>query len=241
MDFLSDEQKIYELSRIWKDAEYNFAFWDKVTIDWDEEYRKALPLVLATQDTYEYYRELTRFLALLGDGHTGVTPPMEMMQSAEYYSMFPVYLAWFEKDIVIVCVSEELKEEIPLFSVVKAIDGVEISQYIQKECYPYIWHTNEDACGNDVIKELLYGRAESKAVFTLEKYDNRFDVKLKRQDALGIKWSASGFFGSKYIERQVILDDESCKLDQSSLTQTLCSIILIFLMRRESGIGLKET
>ena len=35
---ISDEQKIYELSRIWKDAEYNFAFWDKVSIDWDAEY-----------------------------------------------------------------------------------------------------------------------------------------------------------------------------------------------------------
>ncbi len=35
MGIISDEQKIYELSQIWKDAEYNFAFWDKVHIDWD--------------------------------------------------------------------------------------------------------------------------------------------------------------------------------------------------------------
>ena len=38
MQTLSDEQKIFELSQIWKDAEYNFAFWDKVNVDWDEEY-----------------------------------------------------------------------------------------------------------------------------------------------------------------------------------------------------------
>lgn len=40
---ISNEQKIYELSQIWKDAEYNFAFWDKVNIDWDAEYKKLCP------------------------------------------------------------------------------------------------------------------------------------------------------------------------------------------------------
>ena len=47
---LSNAQKIFELSKIWKEAAYNFAFWDKVDIDWDEEYKKALTRVLATKD-----------------------------------------------------------------------------------------------------------------------------------------------------------------------------------------------
>ena len=46
MKSITDEQKIYELSRIWKEAAYNFAFWDRVDIDWDEEYKKALGRVL---------------------------------------------------------------------------------------------------------------------------------------------------------------------------------------------------
>ena len=72
MRTISDELKIYELSRIWKDAEYNFAFWDKVNIDWDAEYKKALPGVLATTDVYEYYRELARFINLLGTGNATI-------------------------------------------------------------------------------------------------------------------------------------------------------------------------
>ena len=80
---ISDEQKIYELSQIWKDAEYNFVFWDKVSIDWDGEYKKALSRVLATSDTYEYYRELARFINLLGDGHTGISLPMDILQSTD--------------------------------------------------------------------------------------------------------------------------------------------------------------
>ena len=109
---ISDEQKIYELSQIWKDAEYNFAFWDKVSIDWDEEYRKALSGVLATSDMYEYYRELARFINLLGDGHTGISFPMEIMQSTEYYSMLPVYLAKIGDDYIVISVDEKYKDEI---------------------------------------------------------------------------------------------------------------------------------
>ena len=92
---ISNEQKIYELSQIWKDAEYNFAFWDKVNIDWDAEYKKALPGVLATTDVYEYYRELERFINLLGDGHTGVSFPPDIMQNTEYYSMIEITLSDF--------------------------------------------------------------------------------------------------------------------------------------------------
>lgn len=51
---ITDAQKIYELSKIWKEAAYNFAFWDKVDIDWDEEYKKALVRVLETKDLYDY-------------------------------------------------------------------------------------------------------------------------------------------------------------------------------------------
>ena len=56
MKNIPDSLKIYELSRIWKEAAYNFAFWDKVDIDWDAEYRKALERVRTTENTYDYYR-----------------------------------------------------------------------------------------------------------------------------------------------------------------------------------------
>ena len=71
---IPDAQKIFELSTIWKEAAYNFAFWDKVDVDWDAKYRAALPRVLATQDLHDYYCELKRFVTLLNDGHS-LRPP----------------------------------------------------------------------------------------------------------------------------------------------------------------------
>ena len=135
MKTITDAQKIYELPEIWKEAAYNFAFWDKVDIDWDEEYKNALVRVLETKDLYDYYRELKRFVALLGDGHTDVGFPNEISQDAEYFSMIPVYFAKPGDEIIVVAVSEDVKDEIPLFSTLVRIDGTDIHDYIKEYCY----------------------------------------------------------------------------------------------------------
>lgn len=101
MKNISDSQKIFEVSKIWKEASYNFVFWDKVDINWDEEYKKALERVLKTKNLYEYYRELARFVTLLGDGHTGVIFPNEWYQDPEYFSMIPVILKKIGTEIVV--------------------------------------------------------------------------------------------------------------------------------------------
>ena len=234
MGIISDEQKIYELSQIWKDAEYNFAFWDKVHIDWDEEYKKALSRVLATSDPYEYYRELARFINLLGDGHTGIAFPMEIMQSAEYYSMLPVYLVKIGDEFTALSVGEEYKDEIPMFSVLKKYDGMDIGEYIREKCYPYIWHSNEEACGRAVMIELLYGKAGSEAVLTLEKDGKEFDVRMQRVDATGIKWYASGMPVPKTIPGEMLLNEESVKLQ---MTEDGIAIITISTFMDDSVPG----
>ena len=111
MSIFTDALIIYELSKIWKEAAYNFAFWDKVNIDWDEEYKEALARVLNTEDRYDYYLELKRFVALLNDGHTNVSFPNEIYQGAEFFSMFPVYFAKPGDEIIVAATSEDVKDD----------------------------------------------------------------------------------------------------------------------------------
>ena len=99
MRTIPDELKIYELSKLWKEAEYNFAFWDKVNIDWDEEYKKALPRVLAAKEAYEYYRELRKFAALLCDGHTDVSFPEYVWQDAQFFRLSRYIYSGLEKKL----------------------------------------------------------------------------------------------------------------------------------------------
>ena len=204
MKNITEEQKIYELSTIWKEAAYNFAFWDKVDIDWDEEYKKALPRVLAAKDLYDYYRELMRFVSLLGDGHTGVSFPNEFYQDPECFSMLPVYLWKCGDKIMVLNVSDSVKDSIPLFSTLTRIDGIDAAEYVRENCYPYIWHANEDACAIQAMNELMYGRSGSSAVFTFEKDGRQFDLRLERSDPSKMTWGKVDFSAKSNDPRREI-------------------------------------
>ena len=190
---IPDSQKIFELSKIWKEVAYNFAFWDKTEIDWDAEYRKALDRVLATKDIYEYYRELMRFTVLLNDGHTEVSFPNWIYQDPEYYSMLPVFFGKLEDKVAVVLVSEAYKNIIPLYSILLRIDGKDVLEHIRENCYPYFWHANEAGCGLSVLHALVYGRRGSGAVYTFEKDGREFDVRLEREDPSKIAWRSTEF------------------------------------------------
>ncbi len=78
---LTTDERIYTLSYLWKEAEYNYAFWSAhPEIDWDAEYRKLIPLVINAENDLEYYLLLMRFYALLRDGHSSVMPPFELLK-----------------------------------------------------------------------------------------------------------------------------------------------------------------
>ena len=215
MRTIPDELKIYELSRLWKEAEYNFVFWDKLDIDWDEEYKKALSRVLSAKDVYDYYRELKRFTALLCDGHTVVSFPDDLYQDSDCFSRFPVFLFRFGHDIAVIGVSEEYKDEIPLYSVVKKIDGINAEEYIRVNCYPFIWHANEDASGMTAMNVLMFGRNGSSAVFSFEKDGKEFSVKLTREDPNSIKWVSAEAPASSDSQRQLIVSGNTYKCEMT--------------------------
>lgn len=203
MKEITNELKIYELSKIWEEAAYNFAFWDKVDIDWDAEYKKALARVLETKDAYEYYRELMRFLALLGDGHTDVCFPNEIRQDPEFYSMFPILLSKLGDQFVLVHTSEALVDKVPLYSVLTKVDGTDIYDYLRKNCYPYFWHANEAACGLFAINSLVFGRRGSSAVLTFEKNGRQFEILLVREDPSKVAWRKPDGFSPAVSLREI--------------------------------------
>ena len=70
------EERIYSLSKIWKELEYNFAFPEKLkTANLDSLYLAYLPLVENAPDNYAYYRILCSFMAHFDEAHTRIIPP----------------------------------------------------------------------------------------------------------------------------------------------------------------------
>lgn len=179
---ISDEQKIYELSLIWKEAEYNFAFWHKfdTTFDWDQEYRNALVRVLKTTDLYEYYLELKRFVALLKDGHTDVWFPKEIYESNEWFFQLPIDIDYINGNYIITNMKTSVKGIVKRYSTIKKIDGVDIKDYIEQNIYPYIWHEKEDSCSYNVIRFLRNGPLNSNVAFLLDYNGEEYTVTLSR-------------------------------------------------------------
>ncbi len=67
--------KIAALSLLWRRACEVFPYFDRLDLDWDEQYRVYLDKVMACESDPEVWLTLMEFMNLLGDGHTGFTPP----------------------------------------------------------------------------------------------------------------------------------------------------------------------
>ena len=51
--YLSIPERLYGLSLIWKEAAYNFAFFDRIPeLDWDAAYREYIPQAIAAEDLF---------------------------------------------------------------------------------------------------------------------------------------------------------------------------------------------
>jgi carboxyl-terminal processing protease len=135
---LTDTEKLYGLSKIWQEVNYNFAFFDQVPeLNWDSSYQAFIPQVLATRSTYEYYRVLQRFVALLRDGHTNVFMPREMM--AEHEGFDPgIDLEPVQGRILVSRVGSELQRQLPVGSEIVAVDGVPVREYLVERVFPYL-------------------------------------------------------------------------------------------------------
>lgn len=66
---------IFDLSSIWAAVKEEFPYFDRLEIDWDDQYRTCLDKVLRVGDEGGFHRLLTEFMDSLKDGHTKYIPP----------------------------------------------------------------------------------------------------------------------------------------------------------------------
>jgi carboxyl-terminal processing protease len=81
---LSSQQRLLGLSVLWREARFSFAYYDKVSANWDSLYQEFIPRVQAARTDYEYFLELMRFQAHLDDGHLGVFWPAAFNEALGY-------------------------------------------------------------------------------------------------------------------------------------------------------------
>ena len=137
-------EKIYGLSLIWKEAEYNSPFWKRLPdLDWDGEYQRALERVIDTKDTREYYLELMKFIYLIKDAHTDVFMPESVKESIGFY-LFK--LKYIDGNHYIDFIDR--KYNIKPYSKVLKINDIDINEYIKIKLLPYCWHEKLESIYN---------------------------------------------------------------------------------------------
>lgn len=80
----SVEQRLLDLSKVWSEARFSFAYYHTIAADWDSLYQQFIPRVMAAKNDYEYYLELMRFGAHLRDGHSGIFWPRAFNDALGY-------------------------------------------------------------------------------------------------------------------------------------------------------------
>lgn len=158
---LEPEDRVFGLSLIWQEANYNFAFFDQVPeLDWDAAYRAFIPEVLAAESTLEYYRTLQRFIALLRDAHTTVRFPRDLIQSGTW--SYPwVLITRVDGQAYVRSVGAGLRHRIPAGSIITHIDGTPADEYIQVNVVPFVASSTRHDLFDRAYREALHGHAGS--------------------------------------------------------------------------------
>jgi carboxyl-terminal processing protease len=135
-DTVSREDKLYALSMIWKEADYNFVFFDKQPqLNWDSLYMAYIPKILATKNVYEYFKVLRSFIGNLKDGHTSVMTPQAYRNDIDSP---PVFYVEHNGKRYVSAVDETLKEKVPIGSEIIKLDGKTWDDfYVHNEWYGF--------------------------------------------------------------------------------------------------------
>ncbi|HBZ66791.1 MAG TPA: hypothetical protein DEO70_08125 [Bacteroidales bacterium] len=135
--YMTPGDKLYALSKVWSEAKYNEAFFDNVGEKaWDSLYLAMIKPVMESESDNECYRLLSRYCAMLKDGHSYV-----------YYEYNPTVTTFFDKFQIIVKpvegramvsqISSKQSNWIPFGSEIVAVNGLPTSRYMEEAIMPY--------------------------------------------------------------------------------------------------------
>jgi hypothetical protein len=164
---LSMTDKIYGLSKLWMEVNYNFVYLENFGKEkWDSAYYADIPIVIKTENDYQYYRELQKFYALLKDGHTNVFMPLD--EGNSNFGDYRIALFNNQNRAIVGAVNFSKKDEIPIGSEIIEVNGKPTSDYIKENVAPYISASTSYILEDLSIERLLRGIEGQK-----------FDVKIK--------------------------------------------------------------
>jgi C-terminal processing protease CtpA/Prc len=199
-------EKLYGLSLLWKEIDYNFAYFSGVPeLNWDQTYRDFIPRVIETKSTYAYYRELQRFCAMLKDGHTLIVGPDFVTRSIDRPK---IEIQAIDKHAIIVNAGESELQQVPIGSEILKIDGISMDDYLNQKVFPYISSSTNQYLWNKGISNSLEGLKGSKVNVSIRTPSGKIEnIELLRNSSLtDEKWTRKSFSNRDLLEFRWLKD-----------------------------------
>jgi len=127
--WLTEEERIYGLSLIWRHSAEMSAFLAQTPedFDWNALYLEYIPRVIAAQDMVEYYEVLSRFTANLHDGKSAV-----MFPDGYFFSFVsPISVRYIEGSFIVYAVNSSFTD-IPVGSEIMSVDGSDAKVFLEE-------------------------------------------------------------------------------------------------------------
>ncbi len=137
---IRSQEKIWELSMIWREASYNFPYFEYLKTNQDSIYKYYVKKIIETKNDYEYYLTLREYIATFKDGHTYVYFPDSLIRECITRSCFNNFKLSFtniENKIVVSGTSQKTQGIIPLGSIILEVDSLPVYEYLKKRIFPY--------------------------------------------------------------------------------------------------------
>jgi len=155
------------VARLWSEARYNFAGWDRVRANWDSALGATLRAAAQPQSDFAFWRRSRRLTALLGDLQTTVVPPPALRSRVARPPLAlvsvedrPFLVDYAENDEMRVARPERLAEII-------AVQGVRAEDWIRDSILPEIGGATPAARWERAVTDMLQGERGTSLHLTL--------------------------------------------------------------------------
>ena len=150
---ISKEQKLYELSVIWKELSYNFANKDNCpNVNMDSLYRTYMTIVQNTKNDWEYCKALQCFLCHFNNGHVACFDIPAYFD--DYLGRLLLKTAYKDNKVIVENIGTHNAKKVTIGDEIITVNDMPVMDYLQKEMIPYIAASNE----NIKIHKAMFGQ-----------------------------------------------------------------------------------
>lgn len=135
-----EKNRLRDLTLLWYEAKINYG--ENLPTQWDDLFYQSVGDVVRAGSGYEHELALNKLLAAIGDGHAYAIVPY---YRSDFYSN-PIIIGYFDDKFVVIGKMKGTKSpDIPIGSMVEAIDGMETGLYLEQQYGMYVGLHTENA------------------------------------------------------------------------------------------------